>query len=359
MRPNIRTKLNLARATLLLFTLLFHGFVAAAAENDPYEFDDLPLEIPLEYPEWFNEPFLDLPDDLATVKDEDKQGLIVYFGQQRCPYCKQLLEGNWGMPDIVNYTQKHFNVTPVNIWGIDELIDMRGDYLSERQFAVREGTNFTPSLIFYNTDGKEVFRLRGYYPPYQFRAALEYVAEGYYRKEPFNRYLARAENATVFETGDLNIQDFFQPPPYAMNRAQLRADRPLAVFFEQGECHACDVLHAQPLQDPAINWIFHEFDSVQLDRWADDVVITPDGEKTTAKEWADKLNIFYTPTIVFFDENGKEIIRVDSVVRFFRLRNVLNYIQNKGYLSEPNYQLWRAQNRMLGRMEGEESQQQQ
>ena len=36
------------------------------------------------------------------------------------------------------------------------------------------GTNFTPSLVFYDADGNIALRLRGYYPPYQFRAALEY-----------------------------------------------------------------------------------------------------------------------------------------------------------------------------------------
>jgi len=46
-------------------------------------------------------------------------------------------------------------------------------------------TNFTPSLIFYDREGTPVFRLRGYYPPYKFRAALQYVTEGFYKSENF------------------------------------------------------------------------------------------------------------------------------------------------------------------------------
>ena len=45
--------------------------------------------------------------------------------------------------------------------------------------------------------------------------------------------------------------------------------------------------------------------------------------------------------VIFVVFRGK-IIRVDSVVRFFRLRNVLNYVLSKGYLDEPDYQRWRA-----------------
>ncbi|MBT8440695.1 MAG: thioredoxin, partial [Gammaproteobacteria bacterium] len=69
-----------------------------------------------------------------------------------------------------------------------------------------------------------------------------------------------------------------------------------------------------------------------------------DGERTTAREWANKLNIFYAPSMVFFDENGREIIRLDSVVRFFRLRNVLNYILSGAYKTQPNFQAWRFEN---------------
>jgi thioredoxin-related protein len=80
---------------------------------------------------------------------------------------------------------------------------------------------------------------------------------------------------------------------------------------------------------------------VQLDIHADTPVITPAGRRTTAREWARSLGLFYTPSILFFDRHGREIMRVDSVVQFYRLRNVLNYINSRGYRTEPSYQRWR------------------
>ena len=74
----------------------------------------------------------------------------------------------------------------------------------------------------------------------------------------------------------------------------------------------------------------------------DTPVVTPDGRRTTARAWAEELGLFYAPSILFFDEAGHEILRVDSVAHFFRLRNVLNYVANRGYLYEPSYQRWRA-----------------
>jgi thioredoxin-related protein len=330
---------------LLMAMVLFLAPPALRAAEDTaasLQFDDAPLAEPLEHPAWFKQSFLELPEDLRQAAAAGKRGIAVYFGQRRCPYCKMLLEHNFGQPDIEAYTRQHFDVIAVDIWGVQELTDIDGKVLTEREFALREGTNFTPSLIFYDAEGKVALRLRGYYPPYKFRAALEYVADGHYRREPFNAYLARGDSTLPFEPGDLIEEPFFIPPPHNLDRSRIRGERPLVVFFEQGECHACDVLHTQPVQERAIRELFYRFDTVQLDMRADTPVITPDGRKTTARQWADELGLFYAPSLLFFDEAGREIIRVDSVVRFFRLRNVLNYVLGKGYLDEPNYQRWRV-----------------
>ena len=317
---------------------------APAEADDVFSFDDSPLAEPLEHPAWFKDSLLFLRDDLAEAVHAGKKGIIVYFGQRRCPYCQKLMQVNFGMSDIVSYTRRNFDVIPLDIWSVQEITDVQGNTLTERELARREKTNFTPSLIFYDRDGKEALRLRGYYPPYQFRAALEYVADGHYMKEGFPDYLARGEGSFAFEPGDLNEEGFFLPPPYNLDRSRFPGQRALAVFFEQTDCHACDVLHIEPLRDPAIRELLNGFDNVQLDLWGATLVITPDGRRTTAKQWARDLGLFYAPSLVFFDEKGTEIIRVDSVVRFYRLRNVLNYITSKGYLTEPNYQRWRVNN---------------
>ncbi|MDH3380588.1 MAG: hypothetical protein OEQ39_27045 [Gammaproteobacteria bacterium] len=88
--------------------------------------------------------------------------------------------------------------------------------------------------------------------------------------------------------------------------------------------------------------LLRSVEAVQLDMWADTPVITPRGEKTTAREWAKSLGIFYAPTLIFFDERGKEVIRIDSVVRLYRLSRVLEYVIARGYATGLNYQEWRG-----------------
>ena len=336
-------------AIALLLVALLMGSSASGEYADLFDqpyIDDTPRLRNVQYPDWFKLSFLDLREDLDEAVEKDKFGIIVYFGQKHCAYCEALMKVNFRQDDIVRYTQEHFDVIPTDIWGSREVTDMQGETWSEREFAVHESTNFTPSLIFYDQEGNEAFRMRGYYPPYKFRAALEYVVDGYYREESFRDYLARADPPPKFEIGDLNDEPFFESGPYALDRSRFPADRPLAVFFEQHECHACDILHTEPLSDPKTRDMLRQFQAVQLDMWSDTRVITPAGRRTTAQEWAEDLGIYYAPAIVFFDEQGEEIIRVDAVVRLYRLQGVVEYVLTKGYREAPTYQRWRQLQRV-------------
>jgi len=337
-----------ARTVLLLYlwlTIAPHASPARSTADDPLQFDDAPLESAIEYPDWFKIGFLELKEDLAQAIAEGKRGLIVYFGQERCAYCRMLMQVNFQTPDIVDYTKRYFAVVPVDIRGTETLTTPNGETLSQRDYALALDTNFTPSLVFYDATGQIALRLRGYYPPYQLRAALEYVADRHHLRESFAAYMARGDPTLRFEPGDLIEETFFSPPPHNLDRTGFASERPLAVFFEQGNCHACDILHTQPLQHATVRTRLEQIESVQLDMWSDMPVIKPDGKPSTARAWARDLDIFYAPSIVFFDGHGREIIRVDSVVRQFRLRRVLDYIVSRGYLSEPSFPGWRARNR--------------
>ena len=327
---------------LFIFLLPLQLIQASDDVSSIYGQNDIPLAEPLTHPDWFKESFLELDEDLQEAIDNGKKGLVVYFGQQRCAYCLKLMKINFGMQDIVDYTRQNFDVVGIDIWNVQEITTPDGQVMTERQYAIRENTNFTPSLIFYDRDGRIALRLRGYYPPYQFRAALKYVVEEYYKQETFNHYLARGDNTRVFEPGELNEEDFYNPGPYTLDRSKIPGSMPLAVFFETGDCHACDIMHTQPLRKKSVQNALNAMDSIQLDVRTDTPVITPDGTKTTAKEWAKQLNLYYTPAIVFFDPNGKEILRIDSVVQLYRLRGILNYIGSGAYKSFPTFQTWRA-----------------
>lgn len=348
MKQMFKSKLFIKQSLSSLIILSLFAFVTPgyAANGDDITFDDTPLDYALVLPDWFKLSFLELEADIEEAKEQNKKGIIIYFGQKFCPYCKAHLSKNWGQDDIVKYTRKNFDVIAVNIKGQRPVINLDGKTYTEKSFSALKNTNFTPSTLFYNTEGKEVLLLRGYRPPYQFRAALEYVADEHYKKESFRNYMARAELALGFGKEELNINDAFNPPPYLLDRSRIKAERPLMVVFERKRCHACDVLHGGPFTRPEIEVQILKLEAVQLDMHSTQPLLTPDGKKISVRKWAEQLDINYSPTIVFFDENGKEIIRIESVVWFYRLRNVLNYVLSGAYKKHATFQLWRQSKNM-------------
>ncbi len=339
----MKKKANIRAIIVLLLIHHITQSVCTAQNNDDWEngFDDQPVIPEIIYPEWFKQSFLELPEDIKEAVESGKKGIIVYFGQKHCAYCQALIDKDFGQKDIEHYTRKNFDVIPINIWGSNEVTTPDGQVMTERAFALRENANFTPSLIFYDAHGKQALMLRGFYPPYKFRAAMEYVERGYYKEESFREYMLRADPPPKFELSDMNHQDFFMSPPYALDRSHFQAQQPLLVFFEQQDCHACDVLHSAPLNFSKTKELLRHFDIVQLDIYSDVPVITPKGQKITAQQWAEQLNVFYTPTLIAFDERGREIIRIDSVAHVYRLKSVLEFIVQKTYMTTPNFMTWR------------------
>ncbi len=331
----------------VIISYLYSQFAMAEDSAAEFiEFDDQPLEQELVLPDWFKLSFLELKADLADAKAAGKWGVLLYFGRKDCPYCKVHLSKNWSDRGIVAYTQEHFDVIAIDVRGDRSVTDYKGKvYKSEKAYSAKLRTNFTPSFLFVDVHGNEVLRLTGYHPPYQFRAVLEFIADKHYLYESLRAYIARGETIAGLEESELNDHDIFSEPPFAMGRNQIPAKMPLAVFFEQPTCHACNVLHAGPLNNKKIISKFKQMEVVQLDRNSETPVITPGGEKLTARKWAEQLGLYYSPTIIFFDEAGKEILRVDSVIRFYRLNGVLDYILSKGYEEYETFQLWRHQYR--------------
>ncbi len=327
-------------STLSLITILLVSLPVYASGKDPIVFPDIPLKERLTHPDWFTISFLDLPDDLADANENNK-GLIVFYSQGFCPYCKAFIKNNWEKKDIVSYTRKHFNVIAINVLGTQSLTGFDNKKYTEKEYAIAQKTNFTPSLVFYDNKGKLALKFNGYRPPYQFRAALEFVSDGHHRKEKFKTYLARAESAMNFGSNKLNPHDLFEKPPYNLRKKPKKKQQHSLVIYERKKCHSCDVLHAGPLRSKEINALLEYFKIIQLDMQSDTSITTFSGKKVSAKSWADKLDLSYAPTLLFYDDKGKEIIRVDSVVGFFRLQGILEYVGSNGYKKYPTFQLWR------------------
>lgn len=286
-----------------------------------------------ESPDWFKESFLEFEEDVAEAAAEGKR-LMLYFQQPGCPYCAKLVKENFTDEQTVEFVQKHFDSISINMWGDREVISVAGRSFTEKTFSAALKVQYTPTLIFLNEQGKVALRLDGYYPVDQFQTALRYVAEQGEKKGSFSEYALALQKKT---TGALIAEDFYQQETQ-LDRLLGDQTKPLAVFFESKDCESCRVMHDRILSDPATRKLVVATNSVQLDVSSDQIITTPDGRETTASDWARQLGIDYTPSVVFFNAQGVEVMRISAFLKTFHFQSVFAYVLEKAYLQQPSFQ---------------------
>ena len=62
------------------------------------------------------------------------------------------------------------------------------------------------------------------------------------------------------------------------------------------------------------------------------------GNQSTVKQWVAELDIAYTPSVVFFDSSGAEVMRIGAFLKAFHFQSVYDYVMQKAYLQEPSFQ---------------------
>ena len=115
----------------------------------------------IDIPPWFANTFLDFREDVADAAKEGKR-LLVYVGQDGCPYCKKLMTANFSQRAIVDKTRKHFVAIALNLWGDRETTWIDGRTMSEKALSRALDIQFTPSILFLDERGSIVVRLDGY-----------------------------------------------------------------------------------------------------------------------------------------------------------------------------------------------------
>jgi len=295
----------------------------------------LPSPHAIEVPAWFSESLLELRDDVREAAAQGKR-VMLYFGQDGCPYCTALLQTNFSQRAIADKTRRHFVAIALNLWGDREVAWVDGRRLSEKALGRALRVQFTPTLLFLDEKGAVQLRLNGYLPPHRFEAALDYAAGLAGQGMRYDDYIRTAIREPA--SAALHDEDFFAAPP-----VRLRGAKPVALLFETPYCSGCDELHRETLRRPEVRALLGGFEVHRL---------TLDERRSAQATWARDLRVAYTPTTVFFDR-GREVLRIDSYVRPFHYAAALDYVASGAYRSEPSFQrfLQARGERMRGRGE--------
>ncbi len=322
------------KSVFAIFLLFFAASTTVVAQENSEVGEYLGAKKAI-HPPWFKTSFLDLEEDIAEAAEEGRR-LVLYFWQPGCPYCAELMHNNFAQRDISEFMQENFDLVAMNMWGDRQVVQVGGKVFSEKNLADALHVKYTPTLMFFNENREVALRLDGYVPPERFRLAMNYASGDGEETESFSAFVAK--NVTIPAHGSLLPEDFFVDAPFDLAKLSVGSSKPLAIYFEQKQCSACDNLHYKVLADESTRALARQFNAVQLDIWSDTEVIRPDGIRTTAREWAVKLDLSYAPSIVLFDTGGEEVMRIDAFLKTFHTQSVFDYVLSKGYQEEPNFQ---------------------
>jgi thioredoxin-related protein len=136
----------------------------------------------------------DFKDELAAAKADGKQGVLIMFEMDECPFCARMKATVLNQSAVQDYYRQHFLIYPVDVKGDTSMVDFKGKETTEKAFALEQRARATPTFIFFDLDGNVTTRYTGTtQTPDEFLLLGRYVVEGAYKAAPFNVYKRQAK----------------------------------------------------------------------------------------------------------------------------------------------------------------------
>ena len=155
---------------------------------------------------WMQDTFRVLREDLQDAEAQGKR-LLVMIEQRGCIYCTKMHEEVFVVPEIEQMLSEDFYVVQVNMFGDVEITDFDGETLSEKAAVRKWNAMFTPTLMFFPANAKDVpqdasaaqaavVTMPGAFGRWTTQNLLTFVLEeGYATDDPFQKYHARKFSA--------------------------------------------------------------------------------------------------------------------------------------------------------------------
>lgn len=142
----------------------------------------------------FECPARDLKAAMAKSNETAKQGLMLFFETDHCPFCKRMRAGVLADPVLIDHYREHFISAAINLESEQSLTGIDGNSTSAKAVARALRVVRTPTLIFLNSEGEESYRYSGLIvDPREFRALADYVSGGLHERMGFKQYLDSAQ----------------------------------------------------------------------------------------------------------------------------------------------------------------------
>ena len=165
----------------LLLSLLFLAYAQTPASAE--------IILPPEF-SFFEETFGDMPDELATVTDENKKALLIMFETDDCPWCLRMKQTVLNRKKVQDYYKANFRIISLNAEGGAPIVDFDGLDTSETKFALKLlRVRATPVFAFFSPDGELLTKYTGTTKNADdFLLLGEFVVGDHYKDSKFSKY---------------------------------------------------------------------------------------------------------------------------------------------------------------------------
>lgn len=162
---------------ILCMWVLYAGQTQAVGGRDPYTY-------------FFNETWNNFPEELEKARAEGKQGILLFFEMDECPFCHRMKTTVLNQPEVQKYYRKHFLNFSVDIEGDVEITTFKGEQMPQKDFAFKVNrVRATPVFAFYDLEGNQVVRYTGATSSIEeFMWLGEYMEKGLYKKMRFTKF---------------------------------------------------------------------------------------------------------------------------------------------------------------------------
>jgi thioredoxin-related protein len=138
---------------------------------------------------FFDPKLGDFKEELTVAKQQGKQGILLFFEMDDCPFCARMKSTILNQSDVQDFYRKHFLIFPVDTQGDVAMTDFKGNATVEKAFALQQRVRATPVIMFFDLEGNPVARHTGPTKDKDdFMLLGRYVIEGAYKQMPYERY---------------------------------------------------------------------------------------------------------------------------------------------------------------------------
>lgn len=131
----------------------------------------------------------DFQGELETARAEGKQGVLIMYELDDCPFCHRMKRTILNQSEVQDYFRKHFLIYTVDIKGDAPMTDFQGRQTTEKAFALEQRARATPVFIFYDLQGNVTTRFTGAtQSAAEFMLLGRYVVDGVFKGQPFSAY---------------------------------------------------------------------------------------------------------------------------------------------------------------------------